>query len=250
MTLRARQVEQSLETIQKRLRPVLDDRAKVVVERAKSMLRQSKRQWDKRKQQRRPTGSWGYSITPSDPLRFKPTQVGGLTLRVDLSSKALWNAEPAERPARLGVLLRVWCLDPRIYFREEWDSSELKAAIDPEVGRVMLRVHFDLANPNQPGPEYHVQVGGNPLREEGHWFPKSLAVPRLLHMPVDLTLASELVAATFFPCDFKKIMREASWRGSRRVSQEHLLDDYFASASDAVRRNKSVLATLWNVSLG
>ena len=189
MALRAKQVNQSLETIRKRLHPILDDRAAVVVERAQSMLRESKREWDESKRQgrpERPARPWGFRIPPDAPLGFKPTQVDGLRLRVDLSSEALWDADPAERPARLGVLLRVWCLDPRIYFREEWDSSELSAAIDPEVGRVMLRVHFDLANPRQPGPEYHVQVGGKSQPEERHWLPKSLAVPRLLHMPVDL----------------------------------------------------------------
>lgn len=251
MALKAKQVEQSLETIQKRLRPILDDRAPVVVERAKSMLRQSKREWDESRRQgrpERPARPWGFSIPPCDPLRFKPTQVDGLKLRVDLSSKAFWNADPAEKPAQLGVLLRVWCLDPQIYFREEWDSSELSDATDPKIGRVMLRVHFDLANPKQPGPEYHVQVGGRSRPEEHHWFPQSLAVPRLLHIPVDLTLASELVAATFYQNAFKNIRREDSWRGSRRVSQEHLLDEYFADALDAVRKNKSVLETLWNVS--
>ena len=112
----------------------------------------------------------------------------------------------------------------------------------------MLRVHFDLANPKQPGSEYHVQVGGKSLQEELHWFPKSLAVPRLLHMPVDLMLASELVAATFYQSDFRDIRREGSWTGSIRVSQQHLLKEYFTDALDAVENGKSVLETLWNVS--
>jgi len=251
MALRAKHVEQSLETIQSRLRRILDDRAPVVVEKAKSMLRESKRQWDesqrqgRRERQLRP---WGYSIHPSEPLRFKPAQVDGLRLRVDLATKALWASEPATRPAHLGVVLRVWCLDPQVCFREEWDQPGLSDDINPEIGRVMLRVHFDLANPGQPGPTYHVQVGGKPLAEELHWFPQSLSVPRLLHVPVDLMLAAELVTATFYPREFEIIRREHSWKGSRRVSQEHLLDGYFSDALSSVRSNKSVLETLWNVS--
>lgn len=248
--LRAGQVKQSLDVIQKRLRPILDDRADVVVERAQSMLRRSKREWDESRRQgraERPARSWGFSIPPDASLGFKPTQVDGLRLRVDLSTKAKWDAEPAVRPAQLGVLLRVWCLDPQIYFREEWDSPELYAAVDPKTGRVMMRVHFDFANPEQPGPQYHLQVGGKSWPEELHWFPKSLAVPRLLHMPVDLTLASELVGATFYQTAFKSIRREPSWRGARRVSQEYLLRRYFKDAMDAVRDNRSVLEALWNV---
>lgn len=250
MALRARQVEQSLEIIQNRLYRILDDRAPVVVEGAKSMLRQSKRQWDESIRQgrrEREVRPWGYSIHPSEPLKFKPTQVDGLRLRVDLCTKALWDAEPAEKPAHLGVVLRVWSLDPQIYFRDNWDSSELSDATNPEIGRVMLRVHFDLANTGQPGPQYHVQVGGKAWPEELHWFPQALAVPRLVHMPVDLTLAAELVAATFYKRDFEKIRREDSWKGSRNISQRHLLDQYFVDASRAVRDNKSVLETLWNV---
>ena len=251
MALKARQVEQSLGTIQKRLHRILDDRAPVVVEQAKSMLRESKRQWDESKRQgrqERKARPWGFRINPNDPLKFKPTQVDGVRLRVDLCAKAFWDAEPAETPAQLGVVLRVWCLDPQIYFRKEWDSSALSDATNPEIGRVMLRVHFDLANPRQPGPQYHVQVGGKSRTEELHWFPQVLAVPRLLHMPVDLTLASELVAATFYQREFERIRREDSWRGSIRVSQEHLLYQYFVDALGAVRDNKSVLETLWNVS--
>ena len=110
----------------------------------------------------------------------------------------------------------------------------------------MLRVHFDLANPNQPGPRHHLQVGGNAQPEERHWFPKALSVPRMLHMPMDLVLASELIAATFYPCAYEKIRREPTWKGSRNVSQQHLLKGYFTKALKAVGENESVLDALWN----
>ena len=250
MRIRASQVEHSLETVKRRLHCILDDRAPVVIEKAKSMLRESKRQWDestRQGRQERPTYPWGFRIPPSDPLRFTPTKTDGLNLRVDLCSEAFWDADPAEQPAQMGVVLRVWCLDPHIYFREEWDSWEIEGQTDPDSGRVMLRIHFDLANPHQPGPKYHVQVGGKSWPKELHWFPQALAVPRLLHMPVDLTLASELVAATFYPRQFSSIRREDSWKGSRKVSQEYLLEGYFADALKAIREEKSVLETLWNV---
>ena len=249
--LRAGQVKQSLDVIQKHLRPILDDRADLVVERAQAMLRRSKREWDESRRQgraERPARPWGFRIPPDAPLGFKPTQVDGLKLRVDLSTKAKWDAEPAVRPAQARRPSARMVPRPSYLLQSRsGDSPELYDAVDPKAGRVMMRVHFDLANPEQPGPQYHLQVGGNSWPEELHWFPKSLAVPRLLHMPVDLTLASELVAATFYQAAFKRIRREPSWRGSRRVSQEYLLAKYFRDAMDAVRDNRSVLETLWNV---
>ena len=245
------QVEQGLVTVRDRLRPILNYGAEAVVSEAISRLRRSKCEWDEAirqgRRERRPH-PWGFKIDPDSPLKFRDAEVGGLKLRVELSSRAYWDGDPAEQPVELNVLLRIWCLDPHIYFRKHWDSPHLSKCIDPAFGRVMLRVHFDLANKEQPGPKYHVQVGGNSRPEELHWFPEALAVPRLLHTPFDLLLACELVAATFHPSQFEDISREPSWIGSIRVSQQHLLKDYFARALDAVSSGNSVLEELWNVS--
>lgn len=250
MSVTAGQVEQALEAIDSRFRSILDARAGSVIAQAKSMLNESKeafvesRRQGRKERQERP---WGYEIYPGNPLRFRDTVVGGLRVRVDLFVSAYWADEPAEAPSDLRVVMRVWCLDPQVYFREEWDALELMEMCRPETGRVMLRVHFDLANPGQPGPRYHLQVGGNARSEELHWFPEALSVPRILHTPLDLVLASELVAATFFPDEYRDIRREPAWKGSVRVSQQHLLEGYFAEALSAVRRDESALDALWNL---
>ena len=173
-----------------------------------------------------------------------------MLLRVDLSCAAYWDAHPAERPSKLTVVLRIWSLDPGVYFRSDWDPPELDERVDSKSGRVMIRTHFDLANPKQPGPRYHLQVGGKPLSTELCWFPEGIAVPRYLHNPLDVVLASELVAATFFPSVYERVRREGSWKGSIRVSQCHLLESYFSDALDAIRNKDSVLDALWNVTWG
>lgn len=111
----------------------------------------------------------------------------------------------------------------------------------------MLRVHFDLANRGQPGPRYHLQVGGKPPVDGLSWFPAALSVPRFAHTPMDLVLATELIAATFYPLEYEKLRRESTWKGSRRTSQEHLLPDYFDHAKRAIEGKGSVLEALWNV---
>ncbi len=242
MKIKCSHVERSLETVQARLDPILGYRGPRVIAQAKSGLLESKRAFDKGTRPR-----WGFRIDPPDPLEFKETETDRLRVRVDLFMQAYWDTEPAQEPAQLLVVIRVWSLDQLVYYRPEWDAQRLKTQVNPQKGRVMLRLHFDLANANQPGPKYHLQVGGNSREDELHWFPKALSVPRLLHMPVDLVLATELVASTFYPKEYRNIRREDMWIYSRRVSQKHLLYGYFDEARAAVERNESLLEALWNV---
>ena len=239
MLLKPADVERSLATIRDRLRPILDVRSYTVLARAEADLRNSVKQHHVRQ---RP---WGIRIDPGAPLVFKETTVDGFKLRVDLFLRCYWNADPAEAPIELNVAMRVWSLDEAVYFRPEWDAVGLKEKLDSVGERVMLRLHFDLANLNQPGPRYHLQVGGVQHAREYHWFPKNLSVPRMLHFPMDLILATELIAATFYPCEYKSIRRESLWVNSRRVSQEHLLTNYLNQVLDAIDKG-SVMESLWN----
>lgn len=251
MNVTAGQVELALETINNRFHSILDPQASLVLAQAKSMLKESHKEFvesDRQGRKGRQTRPWGFKIHPEAPLRFIDTDVDGRKVRVDLFLSVYWEDDPAEAPSDLRVVIRVWSLDPDLYFREPWDALRLENECSPDSGRVMLRVHFDLANPNQPGPRHHLQVGGKARREELHWFPEALSVPRMLHMPMDLILASELIAATFYPDEYREIRREPAWRGSRKVSQQHLLKGYFTEALKAVDKNESVLDALWNKS--
>ena len=251
MSITSGDIARSLEAVEKRLHSILDDRSSSVIAEAKSMLSESKRRYDssrKRTELQYQNTRWGYGIKPSNPLRFRETIVDGLRLRVDLFLEIFWSDDPADHPTVLNVVIRVWCLDDSICFRSDWDAPALTSQIQRDTGRVMLRLHFDLANPGQSGPKYHLQVGGKPFLDELHWFPKGLSVPRMLHTPIDLVLASELIAATFYPNEYRDLRREDMWVGARKVSQQHLLSDYIHKASTALVSNASVLEVLWNKS--
>ena len=239
MELRVDDVLFGLETVRGRLSRILDDGYELVIEQAKATVNQYKQQGI--------TGRWGFSIDPDRPLRFKVTEIDRLKLRVDLAMSAFWDSQPAQKPSELNVAIRIWCLTPGVYFREYFDASRLEDVIDSKISRVMLRLHFDLANQGQPGPEYHVQVGGIPGGSGESWFPEALSVPRLVHMPMDLVLAAELIAATFYPTEYKRLRREGTWKHSLRKSQEHLLPDYLDQAKKAIEGDSSVLEALWNV---
>ena len=243
-------VLRSLNTVRDRFVSIHEGSNYGILEKAESMLRYSKDQFDESTRQgriERPIRSWGFRIDPDSPLRFRRTTVDGLDLRVDLFSRTYWDSEPAEQPVKLNVAIRVWCMSRDIYFRREWDAKRLQHEVGPTTGRVMLRIHFDLANAGQQGPRYHVQVGGNPHEGEFSWFPEALSVPRLHHMPMDLVLATEMIAANFYKEDYKEIRREPTWKHTLSTSQNHLLSAYLESAMKAVAAKGSVLEELWNV---
>ena len=213
------------------------------------MLRNSRDEHRRRSRQGRtelPITPWGFSIEPSAPLRFRETKADGLRIRIDLFMNSYWNSEPAQAPYRLTATMRLWALDEPVYFRPDWDAEHLYEEIEPGNGRVMLRAHFDLANEGQPGPQYHLQIGGVQHAGEFCWFPQNLSVPRILHYPVDLVLAIELIAATFYEKEYKLIRREPSWIHSRRISERHLVQEYLSQAMSAINSEESVLEALWN----
>lgn len=240
----------ALHAIRDCLNPILEQDAPSVIERAKATLAASKKEFDESSRQQRverPVKPWGYNIAPSEPLRFKNTYIRDLHLRVDLFAKVLWSDDVGGEPAVLNVAARVWCLQEEIYFRETLDAPSVKTAVDPQSGRVMLRFHFDLSNPEQSGPRHHLQIGGNPHPGEMCWFPEALGVPRFAHSPMDVVLAAELIAATFYPEEYSKIRREPTWIKAVRSSQEQYLEQYYERALTAVREGDSALAVLWNV---
>lgn len=249
MTLKAKDVLMSLQVIGDRWKDILGPGAHDALARAKSMLQESMKNipHNHRRNQASSQHGWGFRIDPDRPLTFRETRVDGLRILPDLLVDASWDSEPAQQPSKLNIALRLWCISKNVYFRDEWDAKRLLDEIDAQAGRVMLRVHFDLAEKGQPGPRHHVQIGGVQHLGEFSWFPEVLSVPRLVHMPMDLVLATELIAATFYKTDYDMIRREPSWVHCRKTSEEHLLTAYFQQGTTALRHGKSVMETLWNM---
>lgn len=247
--MNANDVHRGLQSLADRLRPLLESDAANVLQAAQAQVHATKREYDRRIQQHRvelPVLSWGYEITPEHPLRFKVVKLDGLRLRTDLFAKCYWRREDDE-PVALGVVVRIWCLDASVVFREDIDAAGIAPQIDKEIGRVMLRIHFDRAEPDQEGPKYHLQYGGNARPDEIAWFPETISLPRIAHPPFDLVLAAETAAANFFPDEYRRIKRDPTWVGALRDSQAGLLQPYMARCIEALQsREASLLNILWN----
>lgn len=154
------QVLQALEVLRMRLRPILESDAPHVLGQAREQVRVSKKEHDEQLRQRRAEPPpWGYKIPFDTPLRFQEVTIHGLRYRVDVICEALWLGE-GEAPHSLRLVLRVWCLNDDVTFRQDWDAPCIRDHLNPQYGRVMVRFHFDQASPRQQGPKHHVQVGG------------------------------------------------------------------------------------------
>jgi hypothetical protein len=145
------------------------------------------------------------------PITLGDFEFGGKRLQVDIevhcrfrreapASADDWRATPAAS-ADLGVL---------IY---DADSS------DEKHNRLLERHHIDLASPGQPGPVWHLQLGGNVPGLEKHptgW----LDIPRWLVLPADFTLLTDAVVFNF---DYEKWLRlhdDSTWSMAVRRSED------------------------------
>lgn len=252
--MNSRNIIRALETINKSLHAVLEEEsAEGVIRSAIQELQDSKATYDKyqrRKELRhKPTGDWGYSIL-QPALRFKIATYKGYKLRPDISCNLRWQKEGA-LPTTQELVLRIWSADEGIMYREQYDSEligELVTAQDnPLKERVILRCHFDLANPNQDGPLYHLQIGGNAREQEHCWYPKEFDLPRLVYHPLDTLLLCQLVVTNFFPTDYQDIRRDLNWRWAVKSLERYMLSEYYAQCLAAINSKKNNLIDhLWN----
>jgi hypothetical protein len=243
-------VEDGLRTIKDKLATILAssssrvlDDAIAQVHDAADVCRKGPTNWRKRG---RP---WGYQISKGQPLQFQVCKVRGYDTIVDICCVLRCPVDEAAEPLEQNFALRVWSLDRRQCFRRGWDADEIESIFDGSARRVMLRLHFDLASSDQPGPKYHVQVGGIPAGDELWWMPPSVNLPRIAHPPIDIVLLCEMIAANFFPEQYREIRTDPIWRGAIRDTQRSVLQKYFQLCHDTVAReqhDQSLLDQLWN----
>lgn len=251
--MNSRHIIRALEIIKIRLKELLESESENAINIAIARLKKSKADYDKYQRRKdllkKPVSDWGYEIlTP--PLRVKMAHYKGYRLRPDIICNFRWQQEGAF-PTTLELVLRVWSADEHLIYREGYDSEAIAELMTSQHNglqeRVMLRCHFDLANPKQSGPRYHLQFGGNPRVEEQCWYPKELDLPRLIHQPFDLVLLCELVVANFFPHQYKDIRPKPDWHWAVKASERYLLESYHAKCLAAIRdKKRTLLNVLWN----
>jgi hypothetical protein len=257
-------IHDSLQEIRRSFAPILHDSSYRVLDEAMAGLR-SLMQKSSGRSKRAKAKNWGYTISPSAPLRFRPTKVDSLSMWVDLFCTVKW-AKEGEMPIEQVVQLRVWSNDSTFLSpleREAIETEQDIEKIDPQIkevvekmtgldsGRVIYRCHFDKANSGQPGPKYHVQFGGESHAGECCWLPHIISVPRIVHAPFDLVLTCELVASNFYPDVYNGFKDEPNWKSIISQSQENLLEVYYQNCVESLKKirreeSNSLLQCLWN----
>ncbi len=82
------------------------------------------------------------------------------------------------------------------------------------------RHHLDLANLDQPGPVWHLQLGGLAAGVQRHKELEWLDVPRWPALPMDMILVLELAIYNFRNSDWLELRKTNPWRDIVKRSEQ------------------------------
>lgn len=138
-------------------------------------------------------------LVPSNPRgsELQATIEGQFSTRSSEQRKTTWHTHPFSK-CSAAVLLR-----------------------DTATNAVLTRQHLDLANPTQPGPTWHVQLGG-----VGSGLDRSLELLRWPSPPTDLILLVELSLFLLHNSAWHTIKDGSTWSQFVRESEELSITHY------------------------
>ncbi|MBO9051631.1 hypothetical protein [Curtobacterium flaccumfaciens] len=177
---------------------------------------------------------WKLDVRPDKPIRLGPF-VDKSTLiearimghqdyrRSTSGSSAVWTNSPVES----GSLAL-----------ELWDTSA--------TSRLHARYHFDLANYDQAGPVWHLQVGGKGT----HDSTVRLDLPRLAVAPIDLCLLIDHILYNYKNKMWTQLLFSAGYIARIRASEEFMLSawiDQLTRYKTGLSRGRTLVHELDNV---
>jgi hypothetical protein len=177
-----------------------------------------------------------HTVIDRKVLSFGPLTYGGdRQIRLELSADCDYRRlAPGRQPA--------------------WGKSPLGASVitlevfGVEAEKLLERHHLDLANagsPGQAGPVWHLQMGGNPAGSVDPTETGWLDLPRWPTAPMDLTLAIEFLAYSFFPEKWVQLNDRGDWF-RLMVGAEQLVVSHFAEhMADHFRREADNRDRTW-----
>lgn len=154
---------------------------------------------------------WLFDFSGQQALRFVPSKLRrGATVNVSLEGR--FDFRRSDVPKRL----------------TDWSDFPAKAmnvavTVESEAGELLTRHHLDLANAGQPGPLWHLQLGGVPVKGTAL---SGIDVPRWPAWPVDFLLMVEFTLFNFFPDEWDRIRETAGWKAALKQSEELVLPHY------------------------
>ncbi len=245
-------VVREVETIRDAMSPILANESQNVISAVLADLSDQKKKRDAlSKKATRPP--WTVIIKPTKPLVFIGTDDETAVkhrLEVDLACTISQPDKDGTAQGEHNIAVRVWSKDGTAYFRETLDAEALRAPLEQQKRRVMLRFHFDLGNKDQEGPRHHLQIGGKGQASEYAWLPENWKLPRFAHHPVNLALVCEFIGRTFFPKAFGKIEQEPTWMNTVMIAERTYLLPFLRSIPyvtvNTDQHKETFLSWAWN----
>ena len=151
---------------------------------------------------------WHLRLEGRTAIEFRDFEVNGR--RVFARVEGVFSTERSDSDRSLDG----WRLQP---------CSISTCAIDVRIlsnKKSVERHHHDLANPAQPGPVWHLQLGG--ARARDRW----LDIPRWPMAPMDPVLVIELAVYSFFNDTWKDLRSSNPWRTIIKRTEALLLPHY------------------------
>ena len=123
-----------------------------------------------------------------------------------------------------------------------------KGAVDQDDHKLLRRYHFDYASKKptdrQPHPVFHLQYGGEKSRRMSKCdgdLESWLSEPRIVFMPMSLTLLINVVLKEFPDESTSKISEDGEWRNIALDAENKLLRTFYSECSDFLRLEKGRL---------
>lgn len=149
---------------------------------------------------------------PTTTLRFRPVEINQHEVEVRLECELDFTSKVAGKN-------RDWTRAPLC------SCTVAIELYEPGTDELLARQHLDLANQQQAGTVWHLQLGGKPAQGEKPdtmW----LKVPRWPIMPTDFILIVEFVLFSFFHDVWRALAPSASWREYVKRSEHLVLTHY------------------------
>jgi hypothetical protein len=134
---------------------------------------------------------------------------------------------------------------PRAGTGEDWEDAPLARSTvvvllfeGTEIEQPRERHHLDLANERQPGPVWHLQLGGNPSGYD-KFATSWLGPPRWALPPADLVLVAETLAFNFYPAAFAELNRDGDWVRLVQSAEDLVLTHYRRQMERHFRRGSA-----------
>ena len=123
---------------------------------------------------------------------------------------------------------------------------DVAIAIEDLAGQPVCRWHLDRANPDQPGPLFHLQFGGHQPGQRVSDF--TLKEPRWCHPPMEVALLCEVILANFFEKIWSESLRDdLAWCRAIQVFQRLCYSAYSKRFLESANVSHSTsLAQMWN----